>query len=354
VPSRQLRPTEANAFLSDVSVNTISAPIQLKLHLGWVALSVGGQVDVPISVKDNPNVWTLDAAAPVWAAAIGGVELFPRSRLSLYGRYAYGFTKLDNRTVPDIRNTFYNQGAQAGLRLRLFGGGRGHPRTVVAKKDTVVDECLVRLGADRPARCPVLDSDSDGLTDRADRCPTVAGPIKFDGCPPPDTDGDGVLDDTDKCPKEPGVAKYAGCAPPDTDRDGIIDDEDRCPTVLGARETMGCPRMTAFAGEAVTFAPASATLTPQGKRELDKVADYMKLYGEVRVRLSGHTDNIGGDAINNPLSERRAESARDYLVARGIDAARMSAEGHGSAQPTIGNGTPAGRAKNRRVEVFVR
>jgi outer membrane protein OmpA-like peptidoglycan-associated protein len=353
IPSRQTGATRTNRFLDEASVNHVSAPLLLKLHLGWIALSVGGQIDVPLSVVDDPNVWTLDDIAPFSAAATGGLELFPRSRVSLYGRYSYGFTNVDERAVPDPSNTFYNQGAQAGIRVRLFGGGRGGARPASGKKSAIVGECPVPSEADILARCP-LDQDGDGLIDRVDRCPAEAGSTRFDGCPPPDTDGDGILDDTDSCPKEVGVAKYSGCAPPDKDRDGIADEEDRCPTIIGARETMGCPRITAFAGDAVTFAPGSATLTPQGRRELDKVVDYMKLYVDVRVRLSGHTDNIGGDVINNPLSEARAEAARAYLISRAIDGARITAEGHGSAQPTIGNGTPAGRAKNRRVEVIIR
>ncbi len=228
VPSRQTSGLRNSAFLSDVSVRYISVPMLAKLHLKWIALSVGGQVDVPISVVDSPNVWTIDAVAPLSASAIGGLELFPRSRVSLYGRYMYGFTNVDGREVPDSANAFYNQGVQAGVRIRLFGGRRSAPRAVpakaakgepapTAKPDSTVDECLVRTGTDRPAQCPVLD-----------------------------TDGDGVLGNKDTCPKQAGIAKYNGCTPPDTDRDGLVDDEDRCPTVLGARETMGCPRITSF------------------------------------------------------------------------------------------------------------
>ncbi len=99
--------------------------------------------------------------------------------------------------------------------------------------------------------------------------------------------------------------------------------------------------------------PGSATLTPQGKQEPDKVVDYLKLYPELTIRLSGHTDNVGTDATNPLRSERRSESAKEYIASRSIARSRITTEWHGSAQPTIGNGAPAGRAKNRQVEVIV-
>ena len=72
------------------------------------------------------------------------------------------------------------------------------------------------------------------------------------------------------------------------------------------------------------------------------------------VRIVGHTDSTGSDAINNPLSVERAESVRDYLVARGVAAQRIQVSGVGSRQPVADNGTDAGRAQNRRVEIFLR
>lgn len=378
VASKQATGDVAAPFLNDVSVNSISLPLLLKLHLRWIALTAGGQLDIPISIADDPNVYTLDDVASVSVGVTGGLDLFPRSRVSLYGRYMFGFTNVDGRPVPDSTNTLYNQVAQIGLRVRLFGGQRSAVRAAApapamiaspavappvippavvsqaAVKPVGVDPCAATTGAARPASCPVLDSDGDGLTDRIDKCPLVAGSARFDGCPPLDTDSDGVLDDVDACASVPGLAKYNGCPPPDQDRDGIIDEEDRCPTVMGARETMGCPRLTSFMAEAVTFAYGRATLTPSGRAELDKVVAYMQMYTDVRIRLSGHTDNSSSDATNNPLSEQRANAAMEYLRSREIDASRMTAEGHGSAQPTTGNGTAAGRAKNRRVEVIIR
>jgi outer membrane protein OmpA-like peptidoglycan-associated protein len=74
----------------------------------------------------------------------------------------------------------------------------------------------------------------------------------------------------------------------------------------------------------------------------------------MQVRVIGHTDSTGSDAINNPLSVRRAEAVRDYIAVKGVNGNRVSTEGHGSREPVAQNGTPTGRAQNRRVEIYLR
>ena len=71
------------------------------------------------------------------------------------------------------------------------------------------------------------------------------------------------------------------------------------------------------------------------------------------VTIIGHTDNTGSDAVNNPLSIDRAEAARDYLVSRGVARNRIATDGRGSREPVADNNSPAGRDKNRRVEIYV-
>ena len=72
------------------------------------------------------------------------------------------------------------------------------------------------------------------------------------------------------------------------------------------------------------------------------------------VRVVGHTDNTGSDAINDPLSLRRAESVRGYLADRGVRSDRIEVAGRGSREPLVSNDTAESRAKNRRVEIFLR
>jgi outer membrane protein OmpA-like peptidoglycan-associated protein len=74
----------------------------------------------------------------------------------------------------------------------------------------------------------------------------------------------------------------------------------------------------------------------------------------MQVRVIGHTDSTGSDAINNPLSVRRAEAVRDYIAVKGVNGNRVSTEGHGSREPVAQNGSPSGRAQNRRVEIYLR
>ena len=102
----------------------------------------------------------------------------------------------------------------------------------------------------------------------------------------------------------------------------------------------------------LSFEVNSAALKPELRSVLDQFAQ--GLDATLQVRIVGHTDSTGGDAINDPLSLRRAQTVRDYLDTRGVPAGRMTIEGRGSREPLAENGTEAGRAKNRRVEILLR
>lgn len=86
---------------------------------------------------------------------------------------------------------------------------------------------------------------------------------------------------------------------------------------------------------------------------LDRFATTLNQNPVTHVRIVGHTDNVGSDALNNPLSVNRAAATRDYLASRGVASNRISIDGRGSHEPIADNSTLAGRAKNRRVEIFV-
>lgn len=102
-----------------------------------------------------------------------------------------------------------------------------------------------------------------------------------------------------------------------------------------------------------SFAINSAVLNRNMYPVLERLAQTSLQNPHAYVSIIGHTDSTGSDAINNPLSLNRANAARDFLVARGVPAARISTSGMGSAQPIASNATEAGRAQNRRVEIFV-
>lgn len=103
----------------------------------------------------------------------------------------------------------------------------------------------------------------------------------------------------------------------------------------------------------ISFDTNRADIKPNFRPILDKFAASLVENPNTFVTIVGHTDNTGGDSINDPLSVERAARTRDYLVTRGVAAARFTVEGRGSHEPVASNNSEAGRAKNRRVEIFV-
>jgi len=104
----------------------------------------------------------------------------------------------------------------------------------------------------------------------------------------------------------------------------------------------------------VSFDTNSATVKPQMRHVLDTFANSLQGDQNARVTIVGHTDSTGSDAVNNPLSLERAQSVRDYLSGRGVSPTRVEVAGHGEREPVADNSTEAGRAKNRRVEIYLR
>jgi len=103
----------------------------------------------------------------------------------------------------------------------------------------------------------------------------------------------------------------------------------------------------------VSFAVNSARIEPSLEPILSRFAQTLNENPKTTVRIIGHTDSTGSDAINDPLSVNRAASVRSYLTARGVATGRIAIDGVGSREPVAGNDTEAGRARNRRVEIFV-
>jgi len=108
-----------------------------------------------------------------------------------------------------------------------------------------------------------------------------------------------------------------------------------------------------FVTNNILFETGKATLKPESMAEIQKVADYMKKNPSARFEVQGHTDNQGSDAVNDPLSQQRAEAVVKALEGLGCDPFNMRAVGKGSHEPVADNKTDAGRAQNRRV-VFVK
>jgi len=103
----------------------------------------------------------------------------------------------------------------------------------------------------------------------------------------------------------------------------------------------------------VLFASGQYSLMPGTKEKLAKVAGILLAYPSLNIEVGGYTDNVGGDAMNQTLSENRAGSVRDYLVLQGVASASVSAKGFGNTLPIASNDNSAGRQQNRRVELLV-
>jgi OOP family OmpA-OmpF porin len=102
--------------------------------------------------------------------------------------------------------------------------------------------------------------------------------------------------------------------------------------------------------DGVTFALDSAVIEPQSEQTLTRALQILRDNPDVRVEVGGHTDNQGNASYNRRLSDQRANAVRDWMVAHGIEAARLTARGYGHTQPVGDNNTPEGQAQNRRIE----
>ncbi len=189
-----------------------------------------------------------------------------------------------------------------------------------------------------------------------------------------DTDRDGVADVDDRCEDtEPGIAvggdgcRLSGMArdPIDKDEDLVADYLDKCPmTVEGATvDEKGCeieqpvsekPQIEKPLArlEDLLFEPGGTALMPGAKDTLTKLVTILENNPDMRVRLEGHTDNIGSESRNEMVSQKRAESVKDYLVSAGIDTSRIKTIGLGESNPIATNATEQGRAQNRRVDIM--
>ncbi|HDN25987.1 MAG TPA: OmpA family protein [Thioploca sp.] len=119
--------------------------------------------------------------------------------------------------------------------------------------------------------------------------------------------------------------------------------------------TLGTPieRGLQFLLDSVIFETNKASLRPQGKREIEEFAKHIQQYSSRTVLIEGHTDNRGGKAHNQRLSQRRANTVREALIANGIEPERVIAKGFGEDKPVATNATSEGRQQNRRVEITI-
>lgn len=237
-------------------------------------------------------------------------------------------------------------------------------RTTYWTAETAIPECEGEeetRPAPEPQPQPVLDpdTDNDGVSDKNDKCPgTGAGiVVDSDGCPV-DEDNDGVPDYKDQCPNSrAGVpVDDTGCKiDTDTDKDGVANSIDQCPNTPAGRQVdeKGCKFVLTRTEEIslnINFASNSSNIEQSEFTDIEKVAMFLKKYGDVSTVIEGHTDDRGSESYNQQLSQSRANAVRNVLIERyGIAASRITAKGYGESNPIASNDTKAGRLANRRV-----
>jgi outer membrane protein OmpA-like peptidoglycan-associated protein len=189
-----------------------------------------------------------------------------------------------------------------------------------------------------------------------------------------DADGDGVANDDDRCPDEKEdrlpPERKDGCASEDPDSDGIVGNADRCPyqaeTRNGYQDDDGCPdakvtvtrkpRVTITKtelriAEKIQFAFAKATIDKASKSLIEEIADVLKKNPQIElVEVAGHADNVGSDAVNRALTDRRARAVVQALTDEGVEAKRLRAVGYGQYCPLDAENSKEAREKNRRVD----
>jgi len=216
------------------------------------------------------------------------------------------------------------------------------------------DSCPNAAGSKELNGCP--DTDGDGIADKDDACPNTAGLAELGGCP--DADGDGIKDGSDECPEVAGPAENNGCPWPDTDGDGVLDKDDQCPDVAGTVANNGCPEVTEEVqkqlndyARTILFDTGKSSIKAESTSVMVDIIQILSEYPTAKFTVEGHTDSVGSAKLNQSLSESRANSVRDFLIDKGIGADRLSAIGYGEDKPIATNNTRAGRTQNRRVEI---
>ena len=223
--------------------------------------------------------------------------------------------------------------------------------------------------------CRPKDRDGDAIWDHEDKCPDEPedydGHLDEDGCPDFDRDEDLIEDKDDLCPDEPEdrdeYQDEDGCPDTDNDGDGILDEDDGCPnepeTMNGYLDTDGCPdegpsgvdiaRNQIVISEKILFDTGRSTIKKVSHGILDAVVSVLGDFPDIEVRIEGHTDSQGSASSNQRLSDRRANSVRQYLIQNGVAESRLTAEGFGEDKPIDTNRTSKGRSANRRVEFHI-
>lgn len=310
-----------------------------------------GTDNLLVDFGNNPIRNSVNEASSIYLTAQLGIKYRISKRVDLELRPSWYFNYEDHldATISNKQDweTFFV--THLGVAIKL---GKSKVFTIWGKDDQV------------RKKFEVIDTDGDGVMDELDNEPnTPKGVMVYANGVAIDSDKDSVPDYKDKCPFEKGLVNNDGCPfIGDKDRDGIADRDDKCPDVKGLERYKGCPdaeslRVTEIIevmsySKNIYFDTASDEIkSAYYYTMLDEVAEIMLKNKDVSFSVSGYTDDRGTAKYNLALSTRRANEARAYLVARGVEADRVTAKGYGEANPKYDNKTEQGRQLNRRVEI---
>jgi outer membrane protein OmpA-like peptidoglycan-associated protein len=239
------------------------------------------------------------------------------------------------KTIPVIKDTD-GDGLDDNEEILKY---KTNPLKADSDNDRLNDGAEVKTYKTNPL---VADTDNDKLNDGDEVETTKTNPLVAD------TDEDGLIDgdevslyktnplnaDTDKGSVNDKIEVTRGTDPNDANDDVI---------------KVGVPMIL----EGINFKTGSADINPESEESLQKVLKTLMAYPDLEVSINGYTDNVGSKSSNVKLSQRRANSVKDWLVKNGINVKRLTAKGYGPANPVAPNDTPENKLKNRRIE-FVR
>ena len=291
-------------------------------------------------------------------------------RLDLELRQTVNFNNEDNLDAA-ISNkqhfeTFYT--TNIGFVIKLQGANQEN--IIWKEKETNDTDLIDAKIADKNRRDNLVlkelfkDTDGDNVIDKFDVEPnTPKGAMVYGNGRAIDTDRDRIIDLYDRCPLQFGKRKDGCPIVKDTDGDNVIDKFDLCPDEFGDRNNQGCPLIETITETVSTrilnlaknifFDYGKYSLRESSKKDLDKIANIMLANPDLKFVIEGHTDRGGDKEYNLILSQNRANTVLDYLIAKGVDASRLKAIGYGFSKPKYDNYSNEEKRLNRRVEIII-
>lgn len=311
--------------------------------LGYKSIQPLALVGVGYSILPNSNFGTVNTGAglTIWFTRRFGLFIISKYNKSFGQRELLG--KLNAPSFLQHSSGF----------IYKFGAKDKDKDGILDREDA----CPELAGLKQLNGCP--DKDSDGVIDSEDQCPDLAGLKQFNGCV--DSDGDEIIDGQDKCPSIKGPKENSGCPWSDTDGDGVIDIKDKCPNEIGIVSNNGCPEeslpqsvVEQYQEETkfIYFNSGKVTFRSEDvPTRIATIASILRNYPNLKFIIEGHTDSVGSDHDNLLLSKERADVVRNVLIISGMNPENLSTIGYGESRPIESNITTKGRAANRRIEI---